>query len=61
MKVDNKLIEIELVKQFNMTSRSISSIFVEYEKARWTFVQAIANIALKKQNVDELVKLNVLS
>lgn len=43
-----------------MTTRSISQIFDQYQKARVTFVQTVADLAIRPQNVEILMDARVL-
>lgn len=43
-----------------MTTRSISQIFDQYQKARVAFVQTIADLAVRPQNVEILMDAKVL-
>lgn len=43
-----------------MTTRSISQIFDQYQKARVSFVQTIADLAMRPQNVEILMDARVL-
>lgn len=43
-----------------MTARSILNIFEEYRKARVIFVQTVADLALRPQNIDMLKSNNVI-
>lgn len=43
-----------------MTSRSILQVFDQYQKARSNFVQNIAELALRPQNIEIMIEANVL-
>lgn len=43
-----------------MTTRSIAQTFDQYQKARVTFVQTIADLAARPQNVEILMDARVL-
>lgn len=43
-----------------MTTRSILQIFDQYQKARVAFVQTVADLAVRPQNVEILIDARVL-
>lgn len=43
-----------------MGSRSVLQVFHNYQKARTTFTQTIAELALKPANIESLYEANVL-
>lgn len=43
-----------------MTTRSILQIFDQYQKARVAFVQTVADLAMRPQNVEILIDARVL-
>lgn len=43
-----------------MVSRGILQIFDQYQRARLTFTQAVAELALRPQNIDILRKAGIL-